>query len=137
MVDLAEFASVRAFVDRAMNDLERLDILLLNAAIASTKPEYKATVDGWEQAYAHFIYPPNGCRSINFCIRLQVNDLSLSLLGILLLPRMLETAKRHQTTPRTVVVSSEVHYWTKIQEEVLKSPNAFDTLGSKEYCTPK
>lgn len=46
MVDLADFASVRAFADRALKDLKRLDILMLNAAIASGK--YTATKDGWE-----------------------------------------------------------------------------------------
>jgi len=119
LVDLAEFASVKAFADRALKELERLDILLLNAAIASsTNPRYATTTDGWEQA-------------------LQVNDLSSSLLAILLVPRLLETARQENTTPRLVVVTSELHYWTEIEDQIFDSPNAFDVLGSKEYCTPK
>lgn len=51
MVDLAEFSSVRTFVDRALRDLERLDILMLNAAISSEK--YTATKDGWETGYEY------------------------------------------------------------------------------------
>lgn len=118
LVDLAEFASVKAFADRALKDLERLDVLLLNAGMALANSEYKATTDGWEQT-------------------LQVNDLSLSLLTILLLPRLLETAKQCRTTPRVVLVTSVAHYRAEIEDKVLDSPNAFDVLGSKEYCTPK
>lgn len=73
----------------------------------------------------------------HLCSRLQVNDLSPSLLAFLLLPRILETAKQYNTTPRIVVVASEVHYWTKLEDKVLASPNAFEVLGSKEYCTTK
>lgn len=69
--------------------------------------------------------------------RLQVNDLSLSLLALLLLPRTLETAKTYHTTPRIVIVSSEVHYWARFEDKVFDSPNAFEILGSKEYCTPQ
>lgn len=54
IVDLAEFSSVKAFVDRALKHLERIDILLLNAAIAGD-PQHKATVDGWEQAYVTIV----------------------------------------------------------------------------------
>lgn len=49
-----EFSSVKAFVVRALKHLERLDILLLNAAIAGV-PQHKATVDGWEQAYVTIV----------------------------------------------------------------------------------
>lgn len=49
IVDLADFASVKSFVDRALKDLERLDILVLNAAVVS--PKYSATKDGWETGY--------------------------------------------------------------------------------------
>ena len=50
-MDLAEFSSVVAFVDRALKELERIDILLLNAAVALGTPQYKATIDGWEQSF--------------------------------------------------------------------------------------
>ncbi|KAF9448402.1 short-chain dehydrogenase [Macrolepiota fuliginosa MF-IS2] len=119
LVDLADFASVRAFVDKALEDLERLDILVLNAAAAiRSDGSFVATKDGWETS-------------------IQVNDLSSPLLALLLLPRVLETAKQHGTIPRIVIVSSEVHYWTKLEDKVLDSPNAFEVLGSKEYCTPR
>lgn len=56
LVDLAEFSSVTAFVGRALKDLERIDILLLNAAVALGTPNYKATKDGWEQSYVTTLY---------------------------------------------------------------------------------
>ncbi|KAF5361810.1 hypothetical protein D9756_002392 [Leucocoprinus leucothites] len=119
LLDLAEFASVKAFADRALKEIERLDILLLNAAYASSRDgKFYPTKDGWESA-------------------LQVNDLSGPLLAFLLLPRMVETAKKHNTRPRTVVVTSEMHYWTSLEKQVFESSNAFELLGSEKYCMPK
>jgi hypothetical protein len=66
-----------------------------------------------------------------------VNDLSLQLLSLLLLPRMVQTGREHGTTPRLVVVASEVHYWAEIRKEVLENGNILRTLSSKEYSTPK
>ncbi|KXN83073.1 WW domain-containing oxidoreductase [Leucoagaricus sp. SymC.cos] len=116
LVDLVDFATVKAFADRALKELERIDILLLNAGVYAS--EYEATEDGWE-------------------LSIQVNDLSGSLLAFLLLPRMQETAKKFNTTPRLVVVASEVHYWTSMEDKVFESPNAFQLIGSQEYSTPK
>jgi hypothetical protein len=50
---------------------------------------------------------------------------------------MLDTAKQFGTKPRIVVVSSEVHYWASLGDKVLENPNAFQLMGSKEYCNPK
>jgi NAD(P)-dependent dehydrogenase (short-subunit alcohol dehydrogenase family) len=144
MLDLADFASVSAFADRVMKDLERLDILLLNAAIApgSSGSYYTATKDGWETAY---VLSPEALAItailtfflLIYINSLQVNDLSGPLLALLLLPLMLGTAQEFSTSPRTVVVSSEVHYWTSLEDQVLESPNVFQLIGSKEYCTPR
>jgi NAD(P)-dependent dehydrogenase (short-subunit alcohol dehydrogenase family) len=49
LVDLAEFSSVKAFANRALEELQRLDILLLNAAIATTA--FSLTKDGYEEMY--------------------------------------------------------------------------------------
>lgn len=50
---------------------------------------------------------------------------------------MLETATQFSVKPRLVIVSSDVHYWSKIPKDVLQTPNIFRTLGSKEYSTKK
>ena len=44
--DLASFASVTRFVQRVDEELERLDIAVLNAAIATSK--WATTADAWE-----------------------------------------------------------------------------------------
>ncbi|KAH9477764.1 Short-chain dehydrogenase/reductase phmF [Psilocybe cubensis] len=110
LLDLASFASVNAFAEKYEKEGGRLDILVENAA---TIPNGKMvlTDDGWESVF-------------------QVNNLSTSLLALLLLPRMLETAKTHQTTPRLVVVSSGVHFWTKIDDSVIKSENPLKAFGT-------
>lgn len=67
----------------------------------------------------------------------QVNYLSTSLLALLLLPRMVETAKNYEVTPRIVVVTSEVHYWAKIDKAILEAPNPLKAYGSLDNFTPK
>jgi hypothetical protein len=52
---------------------------------------------------------------------LQINNLSTNFLALLLLPRMLTTANEHNTTPRIVLVASEVHYWAKLAQEMVDS----------------
>ncbi|KXN88992.1 WW domain-containing oxidoreductase [Leucoagaricus sp. SymC.cos] len=117
LVDLADFLSVRNFIDRALKELERLDILLLNAAIAPAG-RYNLTKDGWEET-------------------IQVNNISISLLALRLLPHMFDTAKKFRTTPRLVIVSSDVHFWTTLEDKAIKSSNTLKLLSDKEYCTPK
>ena len=46
IIDLADFASVRRFGDEFEQDGGRLDILVANAAVLTTK--YEKTKDGWE-----------------------------------------------------------------------------------------
>ncbi|KAJ7140917.1 hypothetical protein C8R44DRAFT_603865 [Mycena epipterygia] len=115
IIDLADFASVKRFADKFDKDGGRLDILVENAALSTSK--YEATKDGWESSF-------------------QVNCLSTPLLGLRLLPHMLRTAQQYSTVPRLVVVASEVHYFTTIEKDVLDK-DILATIGSAEYCTPK
>ncbi|KAF7309208.1 hypothetical protein MKEN_01123500 [Mycena kentingensis (nom. inval.)] len=112
LVDLTDFGSVSAFADRVGEEM-RLDILVANAALA--RIEYEGTKDGWEASF-------------------QVANLATPLVILRLLPAMIKTAKEHMTTPRIVVVASEVHYWVDIEKKVLDSGNILKTLGSEEYC---
>lgn len=70
-LDLASFASVRAFADRCGAELHRLDVLVQNAGIATYK--WTRTEDGWEST-------------------LQTNVLAPGLLGALLLPLQAKTS---------------------------------------------
>ncbi|KAJ7461186.1 hypothetical protein FB451DRAFT_1269156, partial [Mycena latifolia] len=114
LIDLADFASVRRFADRFEKDGGRLDILVENAAVAL--PKYEVTKDGWETS-------------------LQVNDLSISLLALLLLSLMIKTATDHATLPRIVAVSSGAHYGVTFEKALCEDPAMLKTLGSAEYCT--
>jgi retinol dehydrogenase 12 len=64
--------------------------------------------------------------------RFQVNNLSTSLLALRLLPMMLRTAEKHHTNPRIVVVSSDVHYWVKLDKDVVDSPDGLVKFGKLE-----
>ncbi|KAF5322502.1 hypothetical protein D9619_002190 [Psilocybe cf. subviscida] len=109
ILDLASFASVKAFAEKFNKEGGRLDILMENAAVTPLEP-MRTTTDGWEET-------------------LQINNLSTSLLALLLLPRMIQTAKEHHTTPRMVIVSSEMHYMTQFEKELMESPNPLQTFG--------
>jgi hypothetical protein len=66
---------------------------------------------------------------------MQVNYLAQSLLALLLLPQMIRTAEEYSTTPRLVMVSSEVHFFATLPQQVMESQNILETLGSKEHWT--
>ncbi|KAF9526084.1 hypothetical protein CPB83DRAFT_858316 [Crepidotus variabilis] len=116
LVDLTSFESVSSFAADFNKDVERLDILVCNAGVAPI-PENPTTKDGWEMSF-------------------QTNHLSPSLLALLLLPKMAETASIYQTKPRLVMVSSEVHYFTSFKQTMIDSPNPHRLFGSMDYYNP-
>lgn len=76
-------------------------------------------------------------RSINILRRIQVNDLSCTLVCVGLLPLMLKTSEATASAshrPRITVVSSAVHYWTKPTPEQLSSPNYLLKINDAEHC---
>ncbi|KAL0959297.1 hypothetical protein HGRIS_014562 [Hohenbuehelia grisea] len=78
LVELSQFSSVKAFADKVEAEVENLDLLVLNAAIIATS--FEVTEDVYEKS-------------------LQVNNLSLDLVSLRLLPKMLETAAIRTETP--------------------------------------
>ncbi|PPQ80660.1 hypothetical protein CVT25_001622 [Psilocybe cyanescens] len=115
IIDLSSFASVISFADRLETECGRLDILVENAAIAVGNVVF--TADNWESA-------------------LQTNVLSGTLLALLLLPRMLETAEKHNTTPRLAVVTSGLHYSVSFDEKFVKEPNFLRRYAHKDFRRP-
>jgi len=106
-VDLANFKSISAFVDRFEKEGGgRLDILLENAGLSTRK--FESTDDGWETT-------------------VQVNHLGTALLALLLLPVMASTPG----SPRITIVSSEVHYFVKRLEEADES-HVLNTLNDEK-----
>lgn len=108
-LDLASYASVIAFANRASSVLARLDVVVENAAMAT----------------AAFTLAEGHERTIT------VNVLNTLLLSLLLLPKLRETARNHpeSTPPRLTVVVSETHAWTPFPER--KSPHIFNTLDDE------
>ncbi|KAG7441665.1 short-chain dehydrogenase [Guyanagaster necrorhizus] len=113
IIDLTSFSSVIPFADKAERELGRLDILVENAGVVMWEYEQ---VEGWEKT-------------------MHTNNLGPGLLAIRLIPKMLETARKHSVNPRLVVVASDTHYWTSIEKDVIASPNILVKLSDKDYCT--
>ncbi|KIW31656.1 uncharacterized protein PV07_03268 [Cladophialophora immunda] len=111
-LDLASYGSVKAFAERA-SKLSRIDVLLENAGIAT---------HNYNQAEGHE-------RTIT------VNVISTFLLALLLLPKLKSTAKEFKTNPRLIIVSSEVHGWSKFEE--WKEPHIFETLDAEKTAKMK
>jgi NAD(P)-dependent dehydrogenase (short-subunit alcohol dehydrogenase family) len=89
-LDLASYDSVKAFARRATDELDRLDGLIENAAIA---------LDTWSTAEGHET-------------SVTVNVLSTFLLGVLLFPKLTQTASKFGITPHLVVLSSSLAFST-------------------------
>lgn len=70
-------------------------------------------------------------------LRLQINHLSTALISFLLLPNLVRAARLHGSTSRLVVVTSEMSFLGKFDDDVLAQPQILSTLGSQTYCTPK
>lgn len=111
-LDLSSYQSVKEFVKRA-EGLSRLDVMLENAGIAADKFSLS---EGSEST-------------------ITTNVISTFLLALMILPKLHETASKHNTIPRLTIVSSEVHHWTQLPEKA--SPSIFDKLSDKETADMK
>ncbi|KAK7689994.1 hypothetical protein QCA50_006636 [Cerrena zonata] len=121
VVELTKFASVLEFVDKFNKDGDDLDILIVNAGVIAA--QFIQTQDGWEET-------------------VQINHLSNSLVSLLLLPRLAESAKKHSSLSRLVIVSSGVHEWVDLAAQktgpnVLEYLNTPASFEDKRYPTTK
>ncbi|KAJ6448326.1 hypothetical protein C8R45DRAFT_161953 [Mycena sanguinolenta] len=113
IVDLSDFQSVKKFADKWETDGGRLDIIVANAAIEPGK--FFLTKDGWEST-------------------LQVNHIATSFVILLLLPRLLSTAKENGTVSRIVLVSSELLYDVTVEKDARTGPESIlRTLANPQY----
>lgn len=111
--DLADFSSVRRFVEEFNKEEEKLDILINNAGIMAY-PRYEKTVDGHELTW-------------------QCNHLSHFLLTELLLPKL----ERSEDGGRVVNLSSRLHLTADtVDPEVCDSAQHFSRLF-KTYARSK
>ncbi|KAJ7185201.1 hypothetical protein C8R46DRAFT_1287549 [Mycena filopes] len=115
-LDMADFASVKRFAERANTTLKRLDGANLNAGINIRN--WKTTADGWERI-------------------LQINALSTGLLAVLLLPLLQATTKlppphpdATQTPPHLVFTGSAGMFIAKFKEK--SGTNLLETLNDEK-----
>lgn len=116
-LDQSSFASVKAFCARAAA-LEKIDYLFLNAGVMST--HFNTTADGWEEI-------------------LQVNDLSTTLLGLLLLPKLILQSRAASAAagnsladaglPRMIITTSGMHVVAPFLER--SAPNCLAVLNER------
>jgi NAD(P)-dependent dehydrogenase (short-subunit alcohol dehydrogenase family) len=104
-LDLTSFESVKEFAARARK-LPRLDVLLENAGVSLFK---------WSMAEGHEE-------------TITCNVISTFLLGLLLLPKMKDTAQKFNVQPHLTIVSSEMHFMTLFKERKDKSGKIFEVL---------
>ncbi len=107
-LDLSSYESVKQFTARASKELKRIDVLLENAGMMVTKFEITEEDES----------------------TVTTNVVSTFLLGLLLLPKLRETAQRYNVTPRLTVVSSDLHFVTAFHER--NANNIFEALSDKE-----
>lgn len=103
-LDLSSYQSVKEFAARA-NQLDRLDLLLENAGVAMMGFELQ---EGDEAT-------------------ITTNVISTTLLAVLLLPKLRETAKKFDVVPHLTIVSSEVAFHSTFEER--KAENIFERLA--------
>ena len=106
-LDLASYASVKAFAKRASTELDRVDALIENAGIAT--PHYRVSEDNEST--------------------ITTNVISTFLLALLMLPVLRKSAKQYNITPTLTIVSSEVHAWTDLPE--YKASDMYAALNDK------
>lgn len=97
-VDMSSFASECEFARRVEREVERLDVVVLNAGVMMR--EYEVSGEGWEQT-------------------LQVNTLSTALMGLLLLPKLAASRTGYggkEGLPHLVVVNSGLHATVKREQ---------------------
>jgi retinol dehydrogenase-12 len=112
-LDYLSLDSVKAFCHRVSKELPRLDIVALNAGIATAS--WRMSQDGYEEG-------------------LQVNVISTALLASLLLPKLYATADQFNVTPRLTILSSETH----VQASLAKIPQdqqIIEFLNKEEHYT--
>ncbi|KAF7554444.1 hypothetical protein G7Z17_g2912 [Cylindrodendrum hubeiense] len=110
VLDLASYDSVKAFAKKAMSELDRIDAIIENAAVAiagSTQPEGHLTP-------------------------VTVNVLSTLLLAVLMLPKLSESAKRFGIVPHITFVTSRVGFDAKSDWDIIKDDpvRKLDTDGA-------
>lgn len=108
-LDMASYASVKAFAKRVDDELPRVDIVIENAGVYVRQ----------------FVRAEEGESTIT------VNVVSTFLLAALLLPKLRHTAEEFGVQPTLTMVNSEVHAWAAFKERRAPDGKIFDTLNDQ------
>ena len=109
-LDLSSYSSVLSFCNRVKSEIPRLDVLIANAGVGTTK--FRETEDNEET--------------------ITTNVVSLFLLAFSLFPKLRATAKEHNTQTHFTVTASELYEVAKFKEEKAAPPGKlFETLSDK------
>ncbi|RHZ64511.1 hypothetical protein CDV55_106662 [Aspergillus turcosus] len=119
-LDLASYDSVKAFARKATTELDRIDAVIENAAVAVSE---RVLAEG------------HG-------LSLTVNVLSTFLLAVLILPKLRESAQRYGIVPRLSLVTSRVGFdakdlWDKIKDDPVKKMDGDDIPPMRTYPLSK
>lgn len=109
-IDMASYASVKAFAARMAAELDRVDIFHANAGLVCTQ----------------FTTAEDNETSIT------VNVVSTILLVALIMPKLKAIAEALKTRPIVVVTSSGAHKDSKLPQKA--EPHIFDALNDKDYA---
>jgi NAD(P)-dependent dehydrogenase (short-subunit alcohol dehydrogenase family) len=106
-LDMSSYQSVLDFAARAETELERLDIVMLNAGISAGKFE---------------IFEQNEST-------ITVNVVSTFLLALALLPKLKATSVKFNTRPNLTITASDVHWITKFKKKDVPEGQIFTKLN--------
>jgi retinol dehydrogenase 12 len=112
-LDMALFESVKRFAKKCHDELDRVDVVLLNAAVGVSP--WSVTRDGWENSYVFSFYFEE-LELTTIHNSLQVNVISAYMLAALMAPLVQKTATLldpHPTSPlkpHLVIVASDGMY---------------------------
>lgn len=109
-IDMASYASVQKFAARVDAELDRVDIFIANAGVATMK--YSTAEDNETS--------------------ITINVVSTFLLAMLVIPKLKATAARFETQPTFTITTSEVHGHTKFPQQWAPDGEIFTTVNDKE-----
>ncbi|EJD48791.1 putative short-chain dehydrogenase [Auricularia subglabra TFB-10046 SS5] len=109
-LDMASYASVQAFAERASSELERLDIAMLNAGVA---------------AFSFELYELDEST-------ITVNVVSTMLLAALLVPTLRRSALEHHIEPVMSIVGSGIHLYASFPER--HAENIFAAMSDPAHA---
>ncbi|TGJ87669.1 hypothetical protein E0Z10_g1099 [Xylaria hypoxylon] len=110
-LDMASYASVQSFAERANKELKRIDVFNANAGLAR---RYYSTAEDNETM-------------------VTVNFISTFLLAALVMPKLKETAARYNTRPTFCMTGSSAHRHTSFPQKTAPEGKLLETINDQTH----